>query len=80
MSRRPDETKPWELEAGDYAKYKGRVFVVPPDGVGPLDVSSWSNTWHDDGTLTVSPSINRHPVNGDAGWHGFLERGEWRQA
>jgi hypothetical protein len=34
-------------------------------------------TEHDDGTITVSPSIlNPRP----GGWHGFLERGEWRSA
>lgn len=66
-------------------RYKGREFVCPPDGIGPLDVSSWSNTWHEDGTLTVSPSIHRHPVNdptrpgAEKDWHGFLERGVWRQ-
>ena len=27
-------------------------------------------------TITASPSIHDH----DTGWHGFLERGEWRQA
>ena len=31
---------------------------------------------HDDGTITVSPSIliTRH----DGQWHGYLERGVWR--
>jgi hypothetical protein len=33
---------------------------------------------HEDGTITVSPSIldDAHP----GGWHGFLERGVWRSA
>ena len=32
---------------------------------------------HEDGTITVSPSIliQRH----DGEWHGYLERGVWRQ-
>ena len=30
---------------------------------------------HDDGTITVSPSI----VTSD-GWHGWLDRGVWREA
>ena len=32
---------------------------------------------HEDGTITVSPSIliTRH----DGSWHGFLERGVWRE-
>lgn len=36
----------------------------------------------DDGTLTISPSISDRKRDGDAqsdGWHGFLERGVWRQ-
>lgn len=32
---------------------------------------------HDDGTITVSPSIL---VRGDEEWHGFLENGVWREA
>jgi hypothetical protein len=33
---------------------------------------------HEDGTITVSPSIL---VNGGSGftWHGFLEHGTWRE-
>lgn len=31
-------------------------------------------TEHEDGTITVSPSIFDAPD----GWHGFLERGVWR--
>ena len=32
---------------------------------------------HEDGTITVSPSIliTRH----DGSWHGYLDRGVWRQ-
>ena len=34
-------------------------------------------TEHEDGTITVAPSIliTRH----DGSWHGFLERGVWRE-
>ncbi len=34
-------------------------------------------TEHEDGTITVSPSI-LDPAPG--GWHGYLERGVWRPA
>ena len=35
-------------------------------------------TEHEDGTITVSPSILiTNPRDGQ--WHGFLERGEWRE-
>lgn len=35
-------------------------------------------TEHDDGTITVSPSILVENSNGE-GWHGYLERGVWRE-
>lgn len=35
-------------------------------------------TEHDDGTITVSPSILVSDGTGDL-WHGYLERGVWRQ-
>lgn len=52
--------------------YVGRV-VARPDGSGHLI------TEHEDGTVTVSPSILA--TRGDHGhdWHGFLERGVWRE-
>lgn len=38
-------------------------------------------TQHDDGSITVSPSIAvRQGVEADSpAWHGFLERGIWRE-
>lgn len=41
-----------------------------------------SFTEHEDGTLTISPSISdtRSGGSGESdGWHGYLERGVWRQ-
>ena len=32
---------------------------------------------HEDGTITVSPSIRVSDQNGEL-WHGFLEKGVWR--
>lgn len=34
-----------------------------------------------DGSLTVSPSISDRPSHGgdSDGWHGYLEKGRWRQ-
>jgi hypothetical protein len=36
-------------------------------------------TEHDDGTITVSPSIRVSDGTGEL-WHGYLERGVWRLA
>lgn len=33
---------------------------------------------HEDGTITVSPSILVSNADGEL-WHGYLERGVWRQ-
>jgi hypothetical protein len=74
--RRPDDTAPWELEAGDYCLRGGHLWVCLPSGVGPARLEGWDVTWHDDGTVTASPSI--HDVGTADGWHGYLEHGVWR--
>lgn len=79
-----DNTAPWELEAGDYC-FRGDgehrfLWVTLPDGVGPCRLEGWSVTEHDDGTVTVSPSIlDSDPRKNGNGWHGYLEHGVWRQ-
>jgi hypothetical protein len=65
---------------GDYGRHpgdghwKGRT---PNGHLGAFDKHEVVE--HDDGTITVSPSIL---VSSDEGelWHGFLERGVWRKA
>lgn len=56
----------------------GHWQVTTPDGhVGRLDPKIHTITEHEDGTITVTPSIDmsqRHP----GGWHGWLTRGVWR--
>jgi hypothetical protein len=56
-----------------------RTFLVnTPNGhVG--DVSRHDVVEHDDGTITVSPSILVSDASGTQ-YHGFLERGVWRDA
>jgi hypothetical protein len=75
--RRPDETPIYELEPGDYCLYKGEPWVVAPNGAGPVRCGAWDPVWHEDGTLTLTPSLNIHESNVNPGWHGFLERGVW---
>jgi hypothetical protein len=52
--------------------------VTAPDGHGGrLDPSIHTITEHEDGTITVSPSIDfSKRVAG--GFHGYLQRGVWR--
>lgn len=76
--RREDGTEPHLYEPGDYGRYADRWFVRAP-GSSELygDVSGHQVTEHEDGTITVAPSIL---IRGSAGnWHGYLERGAWRE-
>lgn len=50
--------------------------VTAPDGSAcSLDPSIHTVVEHDDGTITVSPSID---MSKTGGWHGFLVRGEFK--
>lgn len=66
------------LAAGDYGKWKDQWLVCVPTGsIGRID-SKWSVTEHEDGTITVSPSIEvstKHVP--ELYWHGFLKKGVW---
>ena len=65
------------MSPGDYWKDEHGVwFVFPPkDGAGVGSLTEHSVVEHDDGTISVSPSIMFAGV-----YHGFLERGVWREA
>lgn len=78
----PDVEYPYEaesqLEPGGYAKVRqGKLWVVraPNGDLGCVRPTIHKITEHDDGTITVSPSIQF--MTGE-GWHGYLERGVWR--
>lgn len=70
------------LKEGEYAKApSGAWFCCTPGGhMGNL--RAHSITEHEDGTITVSPSILVTEVRGTGErkelWHGFLEKGVWR--
>jgi len=66
-----------ELAVGEYGKAAdGKFYCRTPDGrIGGL--ANHTITEHEDGTITVSPSILVDSGNGER-WHGFLERGVWR--
>lgn len=51
--------------------------VTAPDGhVGSLDPSLHTVTEHEDGTITVAPSIDMSKRHAGA-YHGYLRKGEW---
>jgi hypothetical protein len=65
---------------GDYMRVTNEVggadtwYCVTPDGqLGSL--RNHEVIEHEDGTITVSPSIL---VRGEREWHGYLEHGVWR--
>ena len=68
-------------QAGDYGQDEYGVWWawVPCKGATQAKISSHAVTEHEDGTITVSPSIlmdfGAHGVT----WHGYLERGVWRE-
>ncbi len=83
----PEGWLPPDLQPGDYGravnpqaegKRTGWWNVCAPDGTaGSLDPEIHTVTEHEDGTVTVSPSIDfsqRRP----GAFHGFLQRGVWR--
>jgi hypothetical protein len=43
------------------------------------NLSGHSVVEHDDGTITVSPSILVNKGEGNVSWHGYLEKGIWRE-
>lgn len=73
-----------KLEPGDYSgPWRGLWYFCTPNGhTGCIDSKIHSVTEHEDGTVTVAPSISlrqgslRH--GGTELWHGYLERGVWR--
>jgi len=78
--RLPDGTD-WDSswQPGSYSKFHGFLIVCTPNGeVGLLNPKIHTVTEHEDGTITVSPSILIYPHHDGPGWHGFLERGVWR--
>jgi hypothetical protein len=84
----PNSDGTFKLERGDYIFVHDRWFArVPDERMNDMDLSDLSLhtiTEHEDGTITVSPSI-KHTGNNEGWtkkivWHGFLERGVWRLA
>lgn len=75
----PDDDGNLWLSAGEYGidPRNGHWMASTPNGhLG--DLSEHEVTEHEDGTITVRPSILVSDQHGIL-WHGFLERGVWRE-
>lgn len=84
--RRGDGIKPSSAKPGDYWRAPfgpdGELewIVCCPNGkVG--SIRKHEVTEHEDGTITVSPSIllDWPHLTAPERWHGYLERGVWRE-
>lgn len=66
-----------DVRPGDYWKNEyGWWYANTPNGLlGNLKVHEV--TEHEDGTITVSPSILVNDGRPES-WHGYMERGVWR--
>lgn len=65
------------LKPGEYTNADGIWYAVPPNSPDLLaNLSKHQVVEHEDGTLSVSPSIL--VSNSSGSWHGYLERGIWR--
>lgn len=76
--------EPHQLDPREYALWNGcwyaRVPYSDPHIRLTANLGNHQVTEHDDGTITVSPSILVGDGAGVHQWHGFLERGVWREA
>lgn len=80
------------FEPGEYAKLPDGTWMgATPNGHG-ANLSAHTVVEHEDGTITVAPSIlvsrgGHHDEKGNLVrddtfvelWHGYLERGVWRE-
>jgi len=78
----PNEKGEISYAAGDYGKGSDGIWRARPPGASMGTLENHTVTEHEDGTITVVPSIliDAHSALNIPVWHGFLERGNWRLA
>lgn len=84
MRKLPDSNGNLWLEPGEYGKnpHDGNWYARPPKPeIHAGNLAAHDVTEHEDGTISVSPSILIEGYEGDSVilWHGYLERGVWRE-
>jgi hypothetical protein len=68
------------LQSGEYIHLLGAdiwIMCSPRGDLGTINDKSWSIETHEDGSITVSPSIWFDRQNN--GWHGYLKKGIWEE-
>lgn len=68
--------EPHRLTPGDYSLEGGIWYACTPDG-RLANLSAHAVTAHDNGTITVSPSILVRGGGRAGEWHGWLIAGVW---
>ncbi len=67
-------------QPGEYGRDSaGNCYGVPPETELLANLSNHKITEHDDGTITVEPSILVSLKHRGLEWHGYLERGIWKK-
>ena len=67
-------------ENGDFGLWHGVWYAKSPNGL-VAHLGAHQVTEHEDGTITASPSIGIYSSSRtEFDYHGFLERGVWRDA
>lgn len=78
------EVEPDELSQGQYVFWEedDAFYARPPDSHLIANLSGHEIVEHEDGTISVSPSIlvRGRTVDGQNSWHGYLIRGVWSKA
>ena len=79
---------PWKCAPGDYGRNSDGGWRAKTPNGRDANLDAHQVLLHEDGTITVSPSIlvyagrtvddNYKPMDLPA-WHGYLERGVWRE-
>ena len=77
QGRRVSGKEPHQLELGEYGHWASVWYARCPDG-SCANLRSHTVIIHEDGTITVSPSILTSTAEKQL-WHGFLERGVWME-
>jgi len=81
IGRRVHGKEPHQFEPNDYGFCEGQdcwCACTPNDLLANL--ANHTVTEHEDGTITVAPSILCTDGAGGHRWHGFIEKGVWREA
>jgi len=63
---------------GDYGKYEGIWYGHAPTKGFHCNLANHHVIEHEDGTITVTPSILITRGDGST-WHGYITKGEWKE-